>query len=177
MKHVSAPAVRPLAVWSWVMASLLALPLLAHEQKEAVTRVFFNERTGSIEVMHRFLLHDAEHASRKLFGADMDLLGRAEDRGRFEAYVHAHFELLDQKREPIPLDAVGNEIEGRFLWVYAEAPIPENALELTVSHGALRDVWADQINLVNIERAAQVRSAVFSEGSDAITLIFEDAEL
>jgi hypothetical protein len=34
--------------------------------------------------MHRFLLHDAEHASRELFGGSFDLLGSREDRDRFE---------------------------------------------------------------------------------------------
>ena len=149
-----------------------APPLLAHQQKEAITRVLFNQRTGNIEVMHRFLLHDAEHAIRKLFGADADLLGNAEDRDRFEAYVHGRFALVDQDGTAIPLAPVGNELDGRHLWVYAEAPIPAELTALTLSHDALRDVWPDQVNLVNVERDGTVRSATFDGGRREATIHF-----
>ncbi len=146
-------------------ALLLALPLAAHQQKEAITRVLFNPRTGNIEVMHRFLLHDAEHAVKELFGDAADLLGSAADRDQFEDYVHERFSLTDQDGRPITLTPVGNEIETRFLWVYAEAPLPENLSALTMTHDALRDLWPDQINLVNVEQNKEVQSAIFAEGS------------
>ncbi len=153
-----------------LLAFLLAAPALAHQQKEAITRVLFNPRTGNIEVMHRFLLHDAEHASSKLLGKGADLVARTGDRDRFESYVHQSFELLDQDENPIDLLPVGNEVEGEFIWVYAEAPIPDALTALTITHRALRDVWPDQINLVNVERDKAVRSALFGEGSDLITI-------
>lgn len=151
---------------------VLAAPTLvvAHQQKEAITRISFNVRTGNIEVMHRFLLHDAEHASSELLGKGADLWSSQSDRDRFEAYVHERFELLDQDNQAIRLNPVGNEIEAQFLWVYAEAPIPDTLTALTITHRALRDVWPDQINLVNVERDKEVRSALFSQGSDAITV-------
>jgi len=164
------PTMGPVA---FLLALLFALPTLAHQQKEAITRVSFNPRTGTIEVMHRFLLHDAEHASGELLGRGADLLASVADRDRFEAYVHERFELLDQDQQPIELTPVGNEVEAEFLWVYAEAPIPDHLTALTISHRALRDVWPDQINLVNVERDKAVRSALFSQGSDAITVRLE----
>ncbi len=151
---------------------LLATPLTAHQQKESVTRVLFNPRTGNIEVMHRFLLHDAEHASRKLFDGEADLLGRAADRDRFCSYVHARFSLTDQDGNAIALVSVGNEIESRYLWVYAEAPIPVGLTALTLSHDALRDVWPEQVNLVNVERDKTVRSATFDRGRREATIRF-----
>ncbi len=146
--------------------------LAAHQQKESLTRVLFNERTGNIEVMHRFLLHDAEHASRKLFGGEADLLGSATDRDRFERYVHKRFSLADQDGSAVRLTRVGNEIDGDHLWVYAEAPIPESLSALTLSQDALLDIWPDQVNLVNVERGKTVRSATFKVGSDAATIRF-----
>ena len=98
-----------------VLGLLLAMPATAHQQKEAITRVVFNDRTGNIEVMHRFLLHDAEHAIGQLFGQSADLLGNPADRDRFEEYVHSGFSLLDQDGEVIALAPVGNEIDSRFL--------------------------------------------------------------
>lgn len=169
LRSATAPLLFTLSALLPVLA-VLAAPAAAHQQKEAITRVLFNPRTGNIEVMHRFILHDAEHASHQLLGISADLLGSQADRNRFEAYVHARFELRDQDERLIELTPVGNEIEHGFLWVYAEAPIPEGLRALTISHRALRDVWADQVNLVNVEQDASVKSALFSEGSDAITL-------
>ncbi|MFK7889103.1 MAG: DUF6702 family protein [Gammaproteobacteria bacterium] len=155
-----------------VLALLLAAPTWAHQQKESITRVLFNPRTGNIEVMHRFLLHDLEHASDKLFGKTVDLLRSASDRDQFEGYVHEHFALADQNGAAVPLTPVGNEIEGRFLWVYAEAAIPEQLSALTITHDALHNVWPEQTNLVNVERANDVRSALFQDGSGEITVGF-----
>lgn len=149
-----------------------ATPLSAHQLKESITRVLFNARTGNIEVMHRFLLHDAEHATRQLFGGDADLLGSAAARDRFESYVHGLFALEDQDGAAIALAAVGNEIEGRYLWVYAEAPIPAGLTALTLSHDALRDVWPEQVNRVNVERDKTVRSATFDRGRLEATVRF-----
>ena len=126
------------ATWLLPALMLLALPVAAHQQKESITRVLFNERTGNIEVMHRFLLHDAEHAMRKLFSKSADLLGKPADRERFAVYVNESFSMLDQDGEKIPLLPVGLEVEGRYLWVYAEAPIPPSITELSVSQPALR---------------------------------------
>ncbi len=156
-----------------VAALLLAAPLHAHQQKEAITRVLFNARTGNIEVMHRFLLHDAEHATRALFGEAFDLLSSAEDRDRFEAYVHERFSMADQDDVNLALTPVGNEIENQFIWVYAECPIPEGLTSLTLSHDALRDLWPEQMNLVNVERGETLRSALFDGGSTEITLDLE----
>lgn len=153
-----------------MIAALLASPVCAHQQKETITRVLFNPRTGNIEVMHRFLLHDAEHASQEVLGQSADLLGSAADRERFEQYVHRRFSIEDQDGNAIDLVPVGNEIETRFLWIYAEAPIPDGLVSLTLSHDALRDLWPDQINLVNVERDKTVRSATFVGGKREITV-------
>ena len=148
-----------------ILGLLLATPVTAHQQKEAITRVVFNPRTGNIEVMHRFLLHDAEHASKQLFGQSADLLGNPADCDRFEDYVHSRFSLLDQDGRAIDLTPVG-------LWVYAEAPIPEERTAMTLSHAALRDVWPEQTNLVNVERNDTVRTATFRNGDRSIEIRF-----
>lgn len=135
----------------------------AHQQKSAITRLLFNERTGNIEVMHRFLLHDAEHAVREIFGGNADILASEAIRERFAAYVARRFELSADER-PLKLAAVGSEIDGRFLWIYQEAPIPDVLTSLSIRHDALRDIWPTQVNLVNVERGQDVRSVNFEGG-------------
>ncbi|MEM7080104.1 MAG: DUF6702 family protein [Pseudomonadota bacterium] len=155
-----------------LIAALSTIPGGAHQQRESITRVLFNPNTGNIEIMHRFGLHDAEHAGPELFGRALDLLGAVADRDLFAAYVHDRFALRDQSGAELPLTPVGHEIERQFLWVYAEAPIPDRLTALTMSHGALRDIWAEQTNLVNVERDAVVRTATFNGDRQQITIQF-----
>ena len=151
--------------WRLLIAGTLLLASLtagAHQQKESITRVLFNPRTGNVEVMHRFLVHDAEHAVKAIFGPDADILGSETSRRRFAEYVHERFLMKDQDGVSLPLTPVGYEIEGRFLWVYAEAPVPDDLTALTLVHDALRDLWADQVNLVNVDRDGKTMSALFA---------------
>ncbi|MEM9760072.1 MAG: DUF6702 family protein [Pseudomonadota bacterium] len=153
-----------------LLSLLLSTSANAHQQKEAITRVLFNERTGNIEVMHRFLIHDAEHATRRLFDKNANLLSKRADRERFEEYVHSRFILRNQRNEPLDLVSIGHEIDGEFLWVYAEVPIPQGLTAITLSQQALREIWPEQTNLVNVERDGAVKSAVFGPGSAEVTI-------
>ena len=152
------------------MALLWAVALSAHQQKEAITRILFNPRTANIEVMHRFQLHDAEHALKELLSADADILGSESTRQSFADYVYARFSISDQDGRPIHLTPVGYEIEGRFIWVYQETAIPDTVTALRITHDALRDLCPEQKNLVNVERDGQLKSAYFSDGSREITI-------
>lgn len=159
----------------FLLPALLAVASAwAHQQQEAVTRVLFNPRTGNIEVMHRFLLHDVEHAVGKLRQAKTDILNSEQDRVFFADYVHAGFSIADQDGHTLPLSPVGQEIEGRFLWVYSETPVPANIKTITITHGALLDVWPRQVNLVNVERNGEVRSAIFTS-DDKVAVIDLDS--
>jgi len=161
---------------AWLKVALFAVLLFslqqawAHQQKEAITRVLFNPRTSNIEVMHRFLLHDAEHAVKELRHGDSDIISSAEDQAFFSEYVFQRFSIADQDGRVLPLNPVGYEIEGRFFWVYLETAIPENVESLTLRHDSLRDIWPEQVNLVNVERNGNVQSATFMGGSTELSI-------
>ena len=161
--------------WWWIPILLLTSLAWAHQQKEAVTTVLFNERTGNIEVMHRFLLHDAEHAMRERGLEDADLLGSEAARRAFADYVRERFGIADGNRQPLPLKPVGHEIERKFLWIYDETPIPPELEVLIIRNDALADVWPEQVNLVNVERGGETRSITFSGAQGAVQLVLGPA--
>lgn len=130
---------------------------MAHQQKQSFTTLLINARTGNLEVSHRFLLHDAEHVLGMLFEGKNDLLGDLASRNRFAAYVEQHFSLQDENQQALALQTVGNEAEGKYFWVYQEMPAPK-AKSLRVRHTALQEVWPTQINYINVENEAGVRS-------------------
>lgn len=154
-----------------LLQALALLPLAAvgraraHQQRAAISTLLFNARTGRIEVMHRFFRHDAEHALAQIEGAGRDLLESAADRARFADYVHQRFEIVGIGAELEPLILVGAELAGEHLWVYQRTLAVAGVIGLRVRFDALRDIWPDQVNTLNIERGGRVRTLVFA--SDA----------
>lgn len=154
-----------------VLAALLLALLLptevasGHQQKTAITRVLFNENSGNLEVMHRFNLHDAEHAARRLLlredGKRADILADSNTQQHFADYVTRRFFMGTDSSTPLPLKYVGHELEGEYFWVYQEVAIPQNIAELHLRHHALRDIWKQQINSVNIEFKGKVKTLIF----------------
>lgn len=144
----------------------------AHQQKTAVTRILFNENTGNIEVMHRYFIHDAEHAAGIVFGASQNLMESSLSRELFSNYVINRFAVTVEDSKggtvELALDFVGEEIDGQFLWVYQEAPLQQDLVALSVVNVALRDVWPEQANLVNIEKDGQIHSLTFADSIESL---------
>lgn len=139
----------------------LSLQLSAHEMKSAITKVLFNQRTGNIEVMHRFYVHDAEHAVKKLLDKSADLIAKPSTRDSFALYVSSHFQLKSDGQD-LKLNLVGNELDGRFFWVYQEVAIPQQLTQLDVRHDSLQTLWKDQVNVINIEGRGKVKTLKFT---------------
>mgnify|MGYP003700807461 FL=1 len=147
-------------------------PAQAHQLKAAISTVLFNERTGDIEVMHRFYSHDAEHAVGLITGGAADLVGDVTDRMRFAVYVHEHFRLTGIGAAVAPLELVGAELDGDYLWVYERAPQPAGLAGLAMRFDALRELWPSQVNTVNVERDGRVRTLVFDADDTVLRLEF-----
>ena len=158
--------IRWLAVWL-ISAVAMVGPATAHPQKAAISQIYFNERSGQIEVAHRFTLHDAE-AAAATDGRRPDLIGDADARDRFAVHAAGQFSLMDEDGSALPLTLLGSEIEGGHLWVYQETAAPDAINRLTIRNDVLRDQWPEQTNLVTIERGKVFRTLIFSD--DTLTL-------
>lgn len=162
---------RILAVFVSIAAFVGAVS--AHQQKAALTEVLFNSRTGNIEVAHRFNMHDAEHAARLDIGLDGDLYGSPETQSAFAAYVAKRFALVMPDNTPLPLVLLGAEVKDGYLWVYQETPAPDALDRLWVRHDALRDIWPDQTNRVNVKRDDEIESLIFTGRVKFLQVKFE----
>jgi len=154
-----------LILLTMIFMSLTLSAVWAHQKKTAITTILFNERTGNIEIMHRFLIHDAEHAAKKIsgksFGGQANIIASEKTRQTFSQYVNERFSILDQNGEPLELTLLGSEIDGGSIWVYQETPIPADLQSMTIRHNALRDIWREQVNRVNIERNKITETLIF----------------
>lgn len=145
----------------------------AHQKKEALTEILFNTRSGNLEVMHRYLIHDAEHAVRQLIDSDADLIASEETREAFAKYAVERFALLGDDGTFLHLHYVGQEVDSTFVWVYQEMALPESLASLGVIDNALRDIWPEQNNLVNIERDGEIQSLNFNGNTEWLSVQFE----
>ena len=94
-----------------IAASLVSSTALAHQQKAAETTVLFNQRSNQLEVMHRFYLHDTEHAVQSLFDKSADILDSQKTQQQFADYVAKQFLARSLADEPLTLNSVGYEVE------------------------------------------------------------------
>lgn len=155
----------------WGLMALLlvtAFSASAHQIKAAITTVLFNPRTENIEVMHRFNLHDAEHAVKMLFDKSADIMSDESTQQAFAEYVDEHFAILNADGEPLALKPVGYETEGKFFWVYQETAQPPALEGLQIRHDALRDLWPAQVNTLNVEGNGPLKTLTFT---DNVTLL------
>lgn len=162
---------------AWLTASLLLLlsgHAAAHQLKAAMTTVLINERSGNLELMHRFYLHDTEHAVESLLGGHADLFKSAKDRENFAKYVNRKVALQLADKTPLKLSLVGQEIDGKFFWVYQETKIPAKFSAIRMQQGALRDVWSEQVNMVNFEGKGKVKTLHFNGDDDWLTVHFDN---
>ncbi|WP_372627605.1 DUF6702 family protein [Arsukibacterium sp.] len=141
-------------------------PLAAHELKTALSKVLFNPRSGNIEVMHRFYVHDAEHGVKQLFDKNADLLNSEQTQQLFNRYVSDHFRMTRLSGEPLPLTLVGGQLDGRFYWVYQEAAIPVEIAGLRIQQNALQGLWPAQTNTVNIEGQGAIKTLSFDSKTE-----------
>lgn len=147
------------------LALLLAAPVLAHQQKLAVSTIAVNPRTDKLEVVHQVPVHDAEHALKRQ-GIAADIVASDASREAFARYVARRF-TLEAGGRPVALDYVGSEVSGGSLMVYQEAQKPRAGASLRVNSQILTDVWARQENRVNIGRGTNVRTFVFTVNEPA----------
>lgn len=162
-----------LLVLTLLITGALIASVFAHQQRAAITKVLFNQNTGNLEIMHRFYLHDTEHAVQMLFDKRADIRNSSDTQELFANYVSKRFSIKPLDGPELKLKPVGHEIERIYFWVYQEVKAPESIQGLTMVHNALRDIWTDQINTVNVEGKGNIRTATFQGNIELLSVEFE----
>ena len=153
-----------------LLALILAGPVLAHQQKIAISTISLNPRSGMIELVHQVPAHDAEHALRVQGTKNADVVGSAASREAFARYVAQRFVLLVDGTIVTPT-YVGSEMKGGSLMVYQETPASAPGARLTVNSQILTDVWARQENRVNIGSGTKVETLIFTARDPASNVV------
>ncbi len=173
--HALLASVGGLAIATALVVSAMSFSttVQAHQIKAAITTVLFNPRTENIEVMHRFNLHDAEHAVKALFDKHADIMDDVKTQQQFADYVAKHFAILNAAGESLKLADVGFEVEGKHFWVYQETAEPPVLEGIKIRHDALRDLWPKQVNTLNVEGKGDIKTLTFADSVNLLEVSFK----
>lgn len=155
-----------------ISSLLLANNSWAHQQKMAITRVELNPRSNMLEVMHRFVVHDAEHAVSEIFGKGADIIASTDTQAQFAQYVAERFGIYLPDNTALELTLVGYELDGKHFWVYQETKNPSSLAGLKIVHNALRDIWHAQTNTVNVKIDERINTLTFTDNTEVLSVDF-----
>jgi len=147
-----------------VVISSLHSRAWAHRQKQALSTIEWNARTKMLEITHDVHAHDAEIVLAKLGLIPSPDLTNLRARAHLALYVQEHFLLSTLDGQAIDLTILGVETDATYAHVYMEAELVKPPSGLLITNTMLQDVFADQINQVNVSLLDTVRSAVFMTG-------------
>ncbi|MCF2857781.1 hypothetical protein L1286_09880 [Pseudoalteromonas sp. SMS1] len=163
---------------TWLFAGislLLAFTAQAHKLKASIATANIFPMQGHIQIEYRFHLHDIEHALVHLFNEQKDIYHNKKVQQAFADYVYTHTSLRRLNGQALALSAAKVKIDQKYLWVYQDAQfIKSEPLEgLQMRHGALRDIWPDQINLVNFRGIGKVKTMYFDKDDNWLSIEFD----
>jgi hypothetical protein len=133
----------------------------AHNFHAGITDISYNERTGSLEVVHTYMAHDVEALLTNLYQRQFDL-SDPDDQTVFRKYVEKQFWLADKDKRRLPLNWVGMTADAQSVMVYQEV-VQTPAAKVEIIHDAvMSDFLPDQLNTVNLTVAGSLRTFGFS---------------
>ena len=143
---------------AWGAVLLLAVAAVAasagaHGYFAALTRIDYNARAGTLEVIHRLHHHDV--------AAFLTVRDMTETERLLKPYLTAAFALQADGR-PVALTWLGIDVDGEELTAYLEAPLARAPTVLAITNRILVDAFPGQRNTVVVTVPGARASALFS---------------
>jgi hypothetical protein len=144
---------------SLLACAVLAAPAWAHRFHVGIAEVSFNERTGSLEIVHTYMAHDVEALLANLYQRRFDM-GEPDDQAVFRQYVERQF-WINGASGRLPLHWVGMTADSENITVFQEAPATPLANAVSIYNAVMSDFLEDQVNTVNVKDGAAARTLTF----------------
>lgn len=162
---------RALRILSLVSLSLLAVALApgasAHRYHTSVTRLEYNAEEHLTEITVQTFADDIEAAlSKRSGGRNVRLDGAKETNALVLDYLRTAFELKSGDAA-VELQWIGMELKGYTVWIYLQARAPAGLSKASLRNKLLFDLFADQVNIVNVLNDGKRTSLVFKRGDAA----------
>lgn len=156
------------ALWGAAGLAVLsgASPGWAHRLTTTTSRVEINSKTGQVDVIHSFHVHDTETALAAEGIIDDPNLAALKERAQLALYTKEAFTLY-QNGQPVPLRIIGAELERGNVLAYQQGKIDLPVGNISVRAEMMRKFVYNQINNVDVVIDDKVTSLQF-RGSDGL---------
>jgi hypothetical protein len=132
----------------------------AHRFHAGMTDIAFNDKTGSVEVVHTYMAHDIDAVLAELHGRPVDL-GQSAGEALLRQYIERHFYLLGADKRRIALKWVGITVSVDSVVIYQEAERTALPALAAMHNEVLVGFLPRQANTVNVRQDGQIRSLTF----------------
>ena len=137
-----------------------AAPSFAHRFHIGLAEIGFNEKTGSVEVVHTYMAHDIDPLIALLAGRNIEL-GSPEAEALMRTYTEKRFYLLDAGKARLPLKWVGMAVNVDNVVIYQELAATTMDKVDRVHDEVLTDLLPRQANTVNVHLDGQLKTFEF----------------
>jgi len=147
-----------------------ALPPIAsaHRYHTSVTRLEYNAEERIVEITMQTFADDVEVALSKRNGTagSVQLDSSPKSNALLLAYLR-DVVLIKKGDAKLELQWIGMELKGHSVWFYLQAKAPEGLSRSSFSNRLLFEVFADQVNIVNVVSEGKKTGLVFKRGDIA----------
>lgn len=145
----------------------------AHRFYAAFTQIDYRPEKGTIEVVHRLFTHDVEDHLKVTFGNRSAALTDEEIEPVLREFVERAFAIFNSDGKRLPLTWIGMEYQTDNVYLYQEAPLPEDPTEIILINRLFMDLFDDQKNTVNVEWGEQIRTRIFRKDDEQQKVSFK----
>jgi len=138
----------------------------AHKLTTTTSRVEINSKTGQIDVIHSFHVHDTETALAAEGLIESPNLAALKERAQLALYTDDAFTLF-QNGKIVPLSIIGAELIRGNVLVYQQGKISLPIEEISIKAEMMRKFVYNQINNVDVVIDGKVSSIQF-RGTDGL---------
>ena len=134
----------------------------AHRFHAGIADIAFNQKTGSVEIVHTYMAHDIDALLATAAGRPVDL-AKPEDEALLKKYVEERFYLIGKNQARLPMTWIGVTVSVDSVVIYQEVAATPLANVAQVHNAVLVDFMPRQANTVNITRDGATTSLTFDE--------------
>src|SRR6476661_6948223 len=156
----------------FVVLLLLALTAQAlHAYHGTLTELRYNSEKRSLELSIKVYTDDFEKALSQ-GQAKPVALSEAGPRPMVltAAYLRRTLELKTTAGAPLTVQFLGMQPEKDGYWLYCKAPAPAGLAGVQLRQAMLLEVFADEVNIVNVDAGSKKQSALFRSGHEQETV-------
>ena len=142
---------------------------VAHRFHAGLADIAWNQKTGSVEIVHTYMAHDVDALLAGLARRQIDLT-QPEDEALLRKYVQERFYLLGKDKARLPLKWIGISVSVESVVIYQELEGTSLDKIAQVHDEVLMDFLPRQANTVNVTRDGVTSSMTFDSATPQRTL-------